>query len=228
MRGRLTRTCKSGHGNTCSRVSLFSHGTSRPSRVDARLTQSAPLKLRDTATRYSKKKKGPRGIILGNLYLPRRAASIFYRIVPPRLLLGQYQFSDNSTMAPSEAKILENYLLLPAQLPTILSLEEFIAFFPRQLQSSPQIRSLYRDLQSQRNTIVDSVAERIEAQVRKGKAIRREVIAAKRQAESRDHDAEIELERMVRFVPCERASQLKLTSRSWLGPRLVQRCPNTL
>lgn len=103
-------------------------------------------------------------------------------------------------MAPSEAKILENYLLLPAQLPTILSLDEFIAFFPRQLQGSPQIRSLYRDLQSQRNAIVDSVAERIDTQAKRGKAIRRELIATKRQAESRDQDVEIEVERMVRFA----------------------------
>ncbi|KAK5661453.1 hypothetical protein OQA88_11354 [Cercophora sp. LCS_1] len=106
-------------------------------------------------------------------------------------------------MAPTEAKILNNYLVLPAQLPTILSLEEFIAFFPRQLQGSPQIRSLYRDLQAQRNAVVDSVAKRIEAQVKKGKLLRREVIAAKRQAESRDYDPEIEVERMLFGAPSD-------------------------
>lgn len=102
-------------------------------------------------------------------------------------------------MAPTEHTILTNYLLLPAQLPSIISLQEFIALFPRQLQSSPQIRTLYRDLQSQRNAIVDAVAEQIEEEARHGKAMRRAVIRSKREAEMQEQDDEVEIERMVSF-----------------------------
>lgn len=102
-------------------------------------------------------------------------------------------------MAPTEHTILTNYLLLPAPLPSIISLQEFIALFPRQLQSSPQIRTLYRDLQSQRNAIVDAVAEQIEEEARHGKAMRRAVIRSKREAEMQEQDDEVEIERMVSF-----------------------------
>ncbi|KAK3304623.1 Cnl2/NKP2 family protein-domain-containing protein [Chaetomium strumarium] len=102
-------------------------------------------------------------------------------------------------MAPTEQTILSNYLLVPAQLPAIISLQEFIALFPRQLQSSPRIRSLYRDLQSQRNVVVDAVAEEIEQEVKQGKAMRRAVIRSKREAEAeaQEQDDEVEIERML-------------------------------
>lgn len=100
-------------------------------------------------------------------------------------------------MPPTEAKILTNYLLVPAQLPAVISLQEFIALFPRPLQSSPQVRSLYRDLQSQRNALVDAVASEIEDEVRRGKALRRAVIKTKREAEAHEYDDEVEIERML-------------------------------
>ncbi|KAL2132374.1 hypothetical protein VTI74DRAFT_3884 [Chaetomium olivicolor] len=100
-------------------------------------------------------------------------------------------------MAPTEQEILSNYLLVAAQLPAIISLQEFVALFPRQLQSSPQIRSLYRDLQSQRNVVVDEVAEQIEEEVKRGKAMRRAVIRSKRDAEAQEQDDEVEIEKML-------------------------------
>lgn len=100
-------------------------------------------------------------------------------------------------MATNEATILRNYLLLPARLPTIISLQEFTSLFPKSQQSSPQIRSLYRDLQQQRNAVVDGVSQNIDAQVKQGKALRREVIKARREAELEEQDDEIEIERMV-------------------------------
>lgn len=100
-------------------------------------------------------------------------------------------------MAPTEQTILRNYLLVPAQLPSFISLQEFITLFPRQLQSSPRIRSLYRDLQSQRNSVVDAVAEQIEQEAKQGKAMRRAVIRSRREAEAHEQDDEIEIERMV-------------------------------
>jgi len=109
----------------------------------------------------------------------------------------QIYITSQNRMAPTEHTILTNYLLLPAQLPSIISLQEFIALFPRQLQSSPQIRTLYRDLQSQRNAIVDAVAEQIEEEAKHGKAMRRAVIRSKREAEMQEQDDEVEIERMV-------------------------------
>ncbi|KAI1767089.1 Cnl2/NKP2 family protein-domain-containing protein [Hypoxylon sp. FL1150] len=100
-------------------------------------------------------------------------------------------------MATNEATILRHYLLLPSRLPTILSLQEFTALFPKSQQSSPQIRSLYRDLQQQRNAVVDGVTQNIDAQVKQGKALRREVIKARREAELEEQDDEIEIERML-------------------------------
>lgn len=98
---------------------------------------------------------------------------------------------------PSELKILSSYLLVPAQLPTIISLQEFTELFPAKLQSSPHIRTLYRDLQSQRNGIVDSVAVEIEDQVQRGKELRRLVIRTRRANEGQDHEDEVEIERLV-------------------------------
>lgn len=141
------------------------------------------------------------------------------------IILLSRQIETSHKMAPTEQQILSNYLLVPAQLPSIISLQEFIALFPRQLQSSPQIRSLYRDLQSQRNAVVDHVAEQIDEEAKQGKAMRRAVIRSKREAEAQELDDEVEIERMVSFTSfsfrvaqqysCE-GKQLELTpSPSW-------------
>lgn len=103
-----------------------------------------------------------------------------------------------AAMAPTEARILSNFLLTPAQLTAVISLEEFTSLFPRALQTSPQIRSLYRDLQSQRNALIDSIAEDIAAETKRGKAMRRAAIKVQQEAEFQDYDDEIEIERMVR------------------------------
>lgn len=101
---------------------------------------------------------------------------------------------------PTEAAILENYLLLPARLPSIISLHEFAALFPKSQQSSPQIRSLYRDLQEQRSALVDDVvAGSIEAEVRgASRTLRRELVRARVEAEHEERDDEIEIEQAVR------------------------------
>lgn len=100
-------------------------------------------------------------------------------------------------MAPTEATILRNYLLLPSRLPSIISLQEFTALFPRSQQSSPQIRALYRDLQQQRNAVVDAVSTSIDAEVKQAKALRRTIIRAKKEGEVEEQDDEIEIERAV-------------------------------
>ncbi|QSZ33394.1 hypothetical protein DSL72_002982 [Monilinia vaccinii-corymbosi] len=82
---------------------------------------------------------------------------------------------------PTEHKILTHFLLPPAPLPAIITLHSFSALFPRALQSSPQIRTLYRDLQHQRAHTVDSVTAEIEREVRRGAAMARAVAQRRRQ-----------------------------------------------
>lgn len=100
-------------------------------------------------------------------------------------------------MAHTEAELLANYLIQPSTLTAITTLEQFKALFPRPLQSSPQVRSLFRDLQAQRADVLDQVAENIADEAKRGLAMRREVVRAKREAEREDIDAEIEIERAV-------------------------------
>lgn len=103
---------------------------------------------------------------------------------------------------PAEQTILTHFLLPPAPLPSILSLQQFTALFPKNQQSSPQIRALYRDLQSQRAGITDTVARNIVSEVKRGNAQRRAVIRGRRAAESgirgKEQDEEMEVEDAVR------------------------------
>lgn len=100
-------------------------------------------------------------------------------------------------MAPTEAELLANYLIQPSTLTAITTIDQFKALFPRPLRSSPQVRSLFRDLQAQRADVLDQVAENIADEAKRGLAMRREVVRAKREAEREDIDAEIEMERAV-------------------------------
>ncbi|KAI0973065.1 Cnl2/NKP2 family protein-domain-containing protein [Xylaria arbuscula] len=101
-------------------------------------------------------------------------------------------------MAPTEAAILHNHLLLPSRLPSIISLQEFASLFPKSQQSSPQVRALYRDLQKQRNAVVDAVAASIDFEVNKrSKSLRRSIIRSKKEGELEEQDDEIEIERAL-------------------------------
>lgn len=101
---------------------------------------------------------------------------------------------------PTESDILTNYLLQPAPLPSITTFNQFALLFPRALHNSPQLRSLYRDLQAQRNVVVDAVAASIQDEVKRGAAMRKEVLRQKREAERDDMDGEVEMERAVSFM----------------------------
>ncbi|KAF3481332.1 uncharacterized protein GIQ15_04091 [Arthroderma uncinatum] len=78
-------------------------------------------------------------------------------------------------MAPSEESILMNFLLSPSPLPTAISLEQFTKLFPKQLQSHPQIRTLYRDLQYLRAQDIDLVRENIQAEIKSGEKQKEEL-----------------------------------------------------
>lgn len=103
---------------------------------------------------------------------------------------------------PTETTMLANYLLVPAQLPAIISLKEFTDLFPRVQQYSPQIRRLYRDFQIQRNALADDIASNIENEARRGKVLRREILRARREAENADGDGEVDIERAVGLASC--------------------------
>lgn len=71
-------------------------------------------------------------------------------------------------MAPSEESILGNFLLSPASMPTIISLQKFTELFPKRLQSHPQVKVLYRELQELRSQDMDLVTENIMDEVKAG------------------------------------------------------------
>lgn len=71
-------------------------------------------------------------------------------------------------MAPSEASILSNFLLSPASLPTVISLQQFTELFPKRLRSHPHIRVLYRELQQMREQDMDLVNGNIDQELRHG------------------------------------------------------------
>ncbi|KAL7798205.1 Cnl2/NKP2 family domain-containing protein [Trichoderma ceciliae] len=98
---------------------------------------------------------------------------------------------------PTESDILTNYLLQPAPLPSIATFNQFVLLFPRPLHNSPQLRSLYRDLQGQRNSVVDAVAASIQDEVKRGAIMRKEVLRQRREAEREDVDGEVEMERAL-------------------------------
>lgn len=101
---------------------------------------------------------------------------------------------------PTESDILTNYLLQPAPLPSITTFDQFALLFPRALHNSSQLRSLYRDLQAQRNVVVDAVAASIQDEVKRGAVMRKEVLRQKREAERDDMDGEVEMERAVSLI----------------------------
>lgn len=115
-------------------------------------------------------------------------------------------------MAPTEASILEQFLLAPSQLPTIISLDDFAALFPRQLLSSPQVRALYRDLQRQRNAVVESVAAGIDDEVAKGRLLRRYALRARLRAEAQEDAAGDDELQIERFVAASQGSRDRITA----------------
>lgn len=81
-------------------------------------------------------------------------------------------------MPPSEASILTNFLLSPASMPTIISLQKFTELFPKRLQSHPQIRTLYRELQELRSQDMDIVSENIMNEIRAGEQQKADLLDA--------------------------------------------------
>jgi centromere-localized protein 2 len=103
-------------------------------------------------------------------------------------------------MAPTEADVLTNHLIRPASLDAILTFESFAERFPASQRDGPQVRLLWKDLVAQRERVLDEVRANIDIEVKRGQAMRREVLRAKREAAREEPDGEVEMERAVRFV----------------------------
>ncbi|CAG7945554.1 unnamed protein product [Penicillium nalgiovense] len=78
-------------------------------------------------------------------------------------------------MPPSEESILSNFLLSPAPLPTVMSLQKFTELFPKRLRAHPHIRTLYRELQQVREQDMDRVNECIDNEIKQGEKQRAEL-----------------------------------------------------
>ena len=105
-------------------------------------------------------------------------------------------------MAPTEASILSNFLLLPAPLHTIITLHKFTELFPRPQRSNPQIKLLYRELQYQRGLQTDEIKENIAQEVKEGSRQQKEVARARRKTERHETEGidgrEIDMEMEVK------------------------------
>lgn len=78
-------------------------------------------------------------------------------------------------MAPSEAYILSSFLLSPASLLTVISLQQFTELFPKRLRSHPHIKTLYRELQEIREQDVNVVNVNIDQETKDGKKQKEEL-----------------------------------------------------
>lgn len=85
-------------------------------------------------------------------------------------------------MASTEATILSNFLLPPASLDNIISLEAFKDLFPKSYRSNPHIQHLYLELQHVRDQIINNVRHNIGKEVERGERQRRQVAKARGQA----------------------------------------------
>ncbi|OKL59842.1 hypothetical protein UA08_04772 [Talaromyces atroroseus] len=104
-------------------------------------------------------------------------------------------------MAPSEESILGSFLLSPASLPTVISLQKFTELFPKRFQSHPQIKVLYRELQELRSQDMDLISEHILDEVKAGEQQKADLLEAAKEtgvagfgdADHREMNLDVEL-----------------------------------
>lgn len=84
-------------------------------------------------------------------------------------------------MAPKESTLLSDFLLVPADLRNILTLEQFTDIFPQSQRDSPAIKSLYQELRRLRQEDIDIVQGRIADEVKKSKSLRQKAMRERKQ-----------------------------------------------
>lgn len=82
-------------------------------------------------------------------------------------------------MASTEASILEDFLLPPSALSSILSFEGFSDLFPQSQRSNRQIKHLYEELNNLRTRYIEHVKNVITREVQIGEYQRRQVVNAR-------------------------------------------------
>jgi centromere-localized protein 2 len=130
-------------------------------------------------------------------------------------------------MAPTEASILSNFLLSPAPLTTIISLQQFAELFPRHHRSNPRVKLLYRELQHLRALDLDEVRASISREVKRGEKQKAELRRARRPREDallesddlREADIDTHL-----FGATSNRSQTRAHSLSSLLPDMDRAC----
>ncbi|KAK7525079.1 Cnl2/NKP2 family protein-domain-containing protein [Phyllosticta citriasiana] len=86
-------------------------------------------------------------------------------------------------MPHTETSILSDFLLRPAPLTNVITLQQFIDLFPRAQASNPAIPRLYRELQHQRATDIDDVKRFIAGEAKRGEQQARQIAKRRRKEE---------------------------------------------
>jgi len=114
-------------------------------------------------------------------------------------------------MTPTEETILRSFLLQKAGIRDVLTLSEFSTYFPSSKRSSPLVRQLFRDIQTQRNVVCESALKQINLECRMGdnmiakKRAEREATAA----ESRGRETEIDSAVIPILIATDRTRYLR-------------------
>ncbi|CAI7665853.1 unnamed protein product [Penicillium discolor] len=94
-------------------------------------------------------------------------------------------------MPPSEESILSNFLLSPAPLPTVISLQKFTELFPKRLRAHPHIRTV-------REQDMDRVNESIDNEIKQGERqraeLRKAILATGVEASSSEEQREMDMD----------------------------------
>lgn len=85
-------------------------------------------------------------------------------------------------MAPAETTVLSNFLVTPAALHKVISIQAFINLFPETHRSHPQLKHMFYELQYQRDHSINKVRQNISKEAKKGQLQRRRVAMARKQA----------------------------------------------
>jgi centromere-localized protein 2 len=77
-------------------------------------------------------------------------------------------------MPSPEAVILTDFLLAPAALRDVLTLQQFTEIFPKSHRLGPAVKELYQELQRLRNEDLETVRLNIQDEIKKSRTLKRD------------------------------------------------------
>ncbi|KAF2635016.1 hypothetical protein P280DRAFT_502094 [Massarina eburnea CBS 473.64] len=83
-------------------------------------------------------------------------------------------------MPSYEAKLLSDFLVVPASLRDFMTLRQFTDIFPKGHQSNPAIKELYRELYTLRERDIEAVRQDITHEIKRSKQLKREYAKERR------------------------------------------------